>query len=427
MTDQIILLEDDENLKRVLSRALSSAGFQIRATASDETALGWLRAGQGDLLLADILLDGTNFLEKLGLVHRLRPDLPVIVMSAQATARTAIDAEKRGVFDYLPKPFDLEDMIAVVREALGQRAARPVRSPDTAQREGFVGQSEAIQETFKNIARAANSRAHVVILGETGVGKRQAANAVVKERGLDASAAGALTASHSVTEIFEAPRTHQTLLWLRLDEWSAEQQVAARNALDAAEVQIIATLTEPLSAGVDRRLIERLSECVVTIPPLRERSSDIPTLADYFLEQFARRDDSAKIALTKKGAEFLQSQDWPGNVMQLRSVLSRMALEVRGKVADRADLERIIAREVGPVVGRAPDADDGDDGAVRLAASALQGPNARQSAVDALDRALFEQAMSKAQGNRSRAATLLGVNRNTLARRLSELGLDADA
>ena len=425
MTDQIILLEDDENLKRVLSRALSSAGFQIRATASDETALGWLRAGQGDLLLADILLDGTNFLEKLGIVHRLRPDLPVIVMSAQATARTAIDAEKRGVFEYLPKPFDLEDMIAVVREGLGQRSVRPARRTDTSQREGFVGQSEAIQATFKNIARAANSRAHVVISGETGVGKRQAANAVVQERGLEPNAVGVLTASHSVAEIFAAPQAHSTLLWLRLDEWSADQQLAARNALDFSVVQIIATLTEPVPDRVDTRLVERLSECVVTIPPLRDRQSDIPALAEYFLEQFAKRDDCPPKVMTKKAQAYLQAQGWPGNVMQLRSVLSRVALEGRGQFADVPDLERIMTRDISAAADASTVSDD--NGASRLAASSLTGPNARQTAIDALDRELFGQAMTVARGNRSKAASLLGVNRNTLARRLSELGLDIDA
>ena len=167
MSARILLLEDDESLKLILSRALSSAGYQVRATASIDAALNWIRAGEGDLLLADVLLDGTSFLESLGMVKRLRVDLPVIVMSAQTTASTAISAEKGGVFEYLPKPFDLDLMLTTIAAALGESRRRQPEGK-LAEPSGLIGQSAAMQATFKAIGRAATSGAHVMISGEAG-------------------------------------------------------------------------------------------------------------------------------------------------------------------------------------------------------------------------------------------------------------------
>ena len=116
MSETILLLEDDEGLRRILSRALATAGYQVRATSVPETALKWIREGKGALLLADVLLDGHNFLEDLPSVHRLKPDMPVIVMSAQTTASMAIDAENSRVFEYLPKPFDLDDLTRCIAD-----------------------------------------------------------------------------------------------------------------------------------------------------------------------------------------------------------------------------------------------------------------------------------------------------------------------
>lgn len=419
MSAQIILLEDDENLKRVLSRALSSRGFGVRASASPDTALNWLQSGQGELLLADVLLDGTNFLDRLGLVHRLRPELPVIVMSAQATASTAIDAEKGGVFEYLPKPFDLDDMLDTVEAALSDARSNPKRS-SRAEPTGFIGRSAGIQASFKGIARAANSRAHVLVRGESGCGKRQAAEAVLRGRGISIEDAGILTASHPAEEIFRSTREFPHCLWLRLEEWDDTQLKAARNAMDAGSAPVIATVSTDQSDATDARLAARLSECVVQIPPLRDRREDIPALSASFLAGFARRDGQKVVELSKPALASLEAADWPGNVAELRSVLSRVALEARGRSAGKADIERAI--ETTPRPQRSTGG--GEDPAGDLAAQALTQPNARQAAVDALDRALFQQALDRAGGNRSKAAGMLGLNRNTLARRLGELGME---
>ena len=415
MSARILLLEDDESLKLILSRALSSAGYQVRATASIDAVLNWVRAGEGDLLLADVLLDGTSFLDSLGLVKRLRADLPVIVMSAQATASTAINAERGGVFEYLPKPFDLDDMLASVAAALGEAS---LRHPERASVEpsGFVGQSAAMQSTFKSIARAATSRAHVTILGEPGAGKRKAADALLRARGVGIADAVMITSSHSAKDTLASTASSAQVLWLRLDEWSSQQQRAARDALDAGPGRVIATVSTRGGATLDSRLQARLCECVITVPPLRERPSDIAVLCEAFLGEFALRDRQVALHLSPAALRLIESATWPGNVVELRSVLSRLALATRGRVAGPDDVTRAILSDTG----------EGPDELVKRASSlasyALTEPDARELAIDALDRALFEQAMALAEGNRSKAAQLLGLNRNTLARRLTELG-----
>ncbi|RKR02799.1 sigma-54-dependent transcriptional regulator [Maricaulis maris] len=420
MTARILLLEDDESLKLILSRALGSAGYQVRATASPDTALNWIRNGEGDLLLADVLLDGTNFLENLGLVSRLRPQMPVIVMSAQATASTAIDAAKGGVFEYLPKPFDLDDMISAVGAALGD-VAKTGRSRMTDEPTGFIGQSSAMQSSFKAIARAATSQAHVMITGEPGVGKRQAAEALLRARGISADDAIVVTPSNTATEIFGSTQAARQVVWLRLEEWNAEQQRAARDALDAGIGRVIATASHSPEAALDTRLVARLSECVITVPPLRERRSDIPALCEAFLGQFARRDKQDVVRLSKDAVQYLQGSAWTGNVVELRSVLSRLSLATRGRVAGLDDVLVAFSADAGD------SREDLDVHANAIAALSLTRDNARNVAIDAIDRALFAQALDRCGGNRSRAAELLGLNRNTLARRLAELdGEDAD-
>ena len=419
MSARILLLEDDESLKLILSRALGSAGYQVRATASPDTALNWIRNGEGDLLLADVLLDGSNFLENLGLVARLRPQMPVIVMSAQATASTAINAAKGGVFEYLPKPFDLDDMIAAVGAALGDEA-KTGRSKAADEPTGFIGQSAAMQSAFKAIARAATSQAHVMIIGEPGVGKRQAAEALLRARGISADDAVVVTPSNTATEVFGSTKAARQVVWLRLEEWNAEQQRAARDALDAGIGRVIATASHSPDAGLDTRLVARLSECVIAVPPLRERRSDIPALCEAFLAQFARRDKQDRVRLSKDAVQYLQGSAWTGNVVELRSVLSRLSLATRGRVAGLDDVLVAFSADAGD------SREDLDVHANAIAALSLSRKNARNVAIDAVDRALFSQALDRCGGNRSRAAEILGLNRNTLARRLAELEGDPD-
>jgi two-component system nitrogen regulation response regulator GlnG len=417
MNGHILILEDDENLKRVLARSLVAAGYQVRSTASIETVFGWLKQGDGDLLLADVLLDGSNFLERLALVHRLRPRLPVIVMSAQTTAAMAIEAEKVGVFEYLPKPFDLDLLSTTVAAAIaGQATPRPRLSDDA--RFGFVGKSAIIQATFKAIARAANSRAHTVIIGEAGTGKKQIAEAVLSARGISGQDVVTLTSSHSVEDVFNSVRQGGHVICLRLDDWEPPQERALLNAMDLSAARIIATSSVALGGQVDARLASKIGECQIDVPPLRDRQDDIADLCAVFLSQFAHARQDGLTTLSSSALARLERERWPGNVGELRAVLSRLSLAVRGKTATVKNVEQALP------VSAIETSSTLDAKADILAAESLLQNKARSVAIDALDNALIAQAMRQADGNRSKAAELLGLNRNTLSRRLKELKID---
>ena len=216
--------------------------------------------------------------------------------------------------------------------------------------------------------------------------------------------------------MFGSTQAARQVVWLRLEEWNTEQQRAARDALDAGIGRVIATASHSPDAGLDTRLVARLSECVISVPPLRDRRSDIPALCEAFLGQFARRDKQEVVRLSKDAIQYLQGSAWTGNVVELRSVLSRLSLATRGRVAGLEDVLSAFTAD-------ASDArEDLDVHANAIAALSLSRDNARTVAIDAVDRALFSQALDRCGGNRSRAAEMLGLNRNTLARRLAELG-----
>jgi two-component system nitrogen regulation response regulator GlnG len=417
MSGRILLLEDDENLKRILARSLVAAGYQVRSTASIETVFGWLKDGEGDVLLADVLLDGTNFLERLALVQRLRPQLPVIVMSAQTTASMAIEAEKVGVFEYLPKPFDLDLMNATIASALAGLSVPKPTSTDKAQF-GFVGKSAIVQTTFKSIARAANSRANTIIVGETGTGKKMIVEAVLAARKISGDDVVTLTSSHGAGEIFASVRHGHHVICLRLDEWETKQKRALRDAMDLGNACIIATMSVTLAGCLDDQMSSKLGECRIDVPPLRDRRDDIADLCTLFLSRFATARRDTPTSLSKSALARLERERWPGNVAELRATLSRLSLAVRGKTATETDVEQALPHDASDRANALNTKAD------LLAAESLLQDNARKIAFDALDNALIVQALKHSGGNRSKAAERLGLNRNTLARRLTELKMD---
>lgn len=416
MSIAAILLEDDNSLRQVLSRALANAGHEVRATPSPATAMGWLKEGLGDVLIADVLLDGTNFLEQLGIVQRLRPQLPVIVMSAQTTAQTAIGAEKGGVFEYLPKPFDLDVLLETVSKATRDRRAsrRRNRSDRT---DGLAGHSAVMQDSFKALARAAQSRAQVLIMGEPGTGKRMAAETLWQARGVETSGLTMVTPSHDPETIFQSTQSEQPVLWLRVDEWEPAQQRAALDAADTGRAMIVATIGMQ-DGALDPRLSARLGECVVALPPLRARADDIPELAEAFLAEFAARDGRAPSTLSQRAMDQLKAWPWPGNTTELRAVLSQLSVAHRGEEIDADALDVVLRRSQS-----APQPSETGDVLPSFVREGLSQGLTRQALLDQLDKALIAQMLDMCGGNQSKTAERLGFNRNTLARRMIELGL----
>lgn len=415
MAGRVVLLEDDEGLRNVLVRALRKAGYDVRATASPQTVETWLRRGEADLLLADVLLDGENFISRLPQVMRLQKDLPVILMSAQSTARTAIGAERERVFDYLPKPFDLNHMIERVEAAL---APLNLKQSDTGDSFGMIGRSQAMQESFRGLGRAVRNRTHVLIVGESGVGKQLAADMIASERGYARDQIQRLTRTHGPQRIFDEVRAGGGFIALRLDTWSEDSLAALLDGLDcAAQCEIIATARRTDFAPA---LALRLGECRIDLPPLRERTQDIPEIVSGFARQYTGDQGLRSAGFSEAALARLQQHSWPGNIAELKSVVARALLEAGRDQINREQVEHLLQDT--PAGSADADCDVFD----RAAAVALAGGDTRQSSLDALDRALIQAALDRSGGNKSRAADKLGMNRNTLARRLSDLGLDDD-
>ncbi len=416
MPAKIILLEDDESLRKIVTRSLSSSGYEVRATGSIETARGWLQDGGADLLLTDVLLDGVNVFEHLPMLKRLQPSMPVIAMSAQTTAKTAIGASKSGVFDYLPKPFDLDVLQETVSGALtkSNKSQRPRERQTEA---GLAGRSPEMQPSFRAIGMAARSRANVLISGEAGTGKRTAAETLFDARGVVASEIRVLTPSHAPKEIFDTCQNASHHLWLRLDEWDERQLGAGLDGLDTGQALVVATFT-PGQNELSGRLKARLGESRVDLPPLRQRRDDIPALCQAFLAEFARRDGREPLVLQPAIVELFKQHDWPGNSAQLRAVLSRLSVASQsGSLSEES-----VREELGRAGEDAAVRSEGDPFAV-VARHMNSNGITRQDGVDMLDKALILQALEVEGGNQSRAAAKIGVNRNTLARRMAELGL----
>lgn len=416
MPAKIILLEDDESLRKIVARSLSSSGHEVRATGSIDTARGWLQDGGVDLLLTDVLLDGVNVFEHLPMLKRLAPSMPVIAMSAQTTAKTAIGASKVGVFEYLPKPFDLDVLRDIEASALKQ-SNKSLRPRERQTEAGLAGRSSQMQPSFKAIGMAARSRANVLISGEAGTGKRTAAETLFDARGVNRTDVRVLTPSHAPKEIFEACQTASHHLWLRLDEWDERQLGAGLDGLDTGQALVVATFT-PGRTELSGRLQARLGESRVDLPPLRQRRDDIPALCQAFLAEFASRDGREPLVLPPAIVEHLQRHDWPGNSAQLRAVLSRLSVAFQ---SGSLSIEG-VTEELGRADGDAPAQSKGDPFAA-VARHMNSNGISRQDGVDLLDKALILQALEVESGNQSRAAARIGVNRNTLARRMAELGL----
>ncbi|MHA6288594.1 sigma-54-dependent transcriptional regulator [Maricaulis sp. CAU 1757] len=406
MSARILVLEDDDSLRLVLSKALSGAGHAVRATASADTAMTWVQRGEGDVLLADVLLDGHSFLDRLPQITRLKPDLPIIVMSAQTTAGTALDAAREGVFEYLPKPFDIDVLIDTVADALTSRNSATERGGG-GDGTGLVGRSAAMQAVYKALGRAAQSSRPVLVVGETGVGKRCVGETVLRARGRSGRPV-LVTAGHDRARLMASVEAPQGALWLRLETWPEDLVAFANAALDVATNDVVATVTGARADRLDTRLLTRLGGQRIEIPPLRHRADDIPVLVQHFRQ----RSDGAAAALGEAVIERLKGHGWPGNVAELEALV------------ERAGTGPWKVRQIEALIDSP--AHRPEDAAEAWSTAALAAGLDRSQTLDAVDAALMRQALRESRGNRSKAAKRLGISRNTLARRVVELGISGD-
>jgi two-component system nitrogen regulation response regulator GlnG len=468
----ILIADDDRAIRMVLTEALGRLGHEVRTTGNAATLWQWISAGDGDLVITDVVMPDENGLDLIPRIRRLRPNLRVIVMSAQNTLLTAVKATERGAFDYLPKPFDLRQLVASAERALSQpdRAPPPAAAAPEAESLPIIGRSPAMQEIYRVLARLMGTDLTVMIAGESGTGKELVARALHdygKRRGgpfvavnmaaiprelveseLFGHEKGAFTGALArnpgrfeqaaggtlfLDEIGDMPFEAQTRL-LRVLQQGEYSTVGGRTAIKV-DVRIVAAthrdLRQMIRQGLFREdLYYRLNVVPLRLPPLRERFEDIPDLVRHFLAR-ARAEGLPAKSFHPDALDRLQRHGWPGNIRELENLVRRLAVLCTEDVIGLAAVEAELS-ELAPAAAAGPPAGESlSEAAERhlrdFFAAHRDGLPARglyDRVLREIERPLIELSLAATRGNQIRAAELLGLNRNTLRKKIRELDIE---
>jgi len=471
----VLVADDDRSIRTVLTQALGRSGYQVRCTGNAATLWRWLEDGEGDLVITDVVMPDENGLDLIPRIKRIRPDLRVIVMSAQSTLMTAVKAAQRGAFEYLPKPFDLKELLAVVGRALQAPApvsdTPPAEPRDAEERLPLIGRSVAMQEIYRSIARLTTTDLTVMVNGESGTGKELVARALhdygrrrtgpfvainmaaipreLIESELFGHERGAFTGAMNrsqgrfeqaaggtlfLDEIGDMPAEAQTRL-LRVLQEGEFTTVGGRQPI-RANVRIVAAthrdLRQAIRAGQFREdLFYRLNVVPIRLPPLRERLEDIPVLARHFLEK-ARESGLPAKSLDQSAVERLRQHRWPGNVRELENLMRRLA----ALYAQETITDEVIAVELMETgIDAEQPHNSGGPEALALAverhirqflAASRDGMPMRDiydQVIAEVERPLIQMTLSATRGNQIKAASMLGLNRNTLRKKIRDLDI----
>ena len=474
----ILVADDDKAIRVVLTQALGREGHLVRSTSNAATLWQWVSSGEGDLVITDVIMPDENGLDLIPRIRNLRPDLKIVVMSAQSTLLTAVKATERGAFEYLPKPFDLRELVNVVERAISEPAAVPEKAAgDTLargedERMPLIGRSPAMQDIYRTLARLMATDLTVMIYGESGTGKELVARALhdygkrrdgpfvainmaavpreLIESELFGHEKGAFTGATArypgrfeqaaegtlfLDEIGDMPLEAQTRL-LRVLQEGEYVTVGGRTPMRANVRIITAThrdLRNMVRQGLFREdLFYRLNVVPIRLPPLHERSDDIPELVQHFFKRVQAEGLPTK-TLDAAAMALLRSHRWPGNVRELENLIRRLSAlysqEVIGAEIVRNELTSAAA-EPGEGAGAVPD-DESLGAAVErhlrtyFAAhqDSLPSSGLYSRVLREIERPLIELSLAATRGNQIRAAKLLGLNRNTLRKKIRELDI----
>ncbi len=469
----ILVADDDRAIRTVLNQALVRLGHDVRTTGNASTLWRWVADGQGDLVITDVVMPDENGLDLIPRIKKIRPDLRVIVMSAQNTLMTAVKAAERGAFEYLPKPFDLKELISVVDRAL--TAPLPAPGPqsangDTDDQLPLIGRSPAMQEIYRVLARLMGTDLTVMITGESGTGKELVARALHdygKRRngpfvainmaaiprelieselfghekgaftGATARSTGRFEQAQSGTlfldEIGDMPLEAQTRL-LRVLQEGEYTTVGGRIPIKT-DVRIVAATHRDLrtlirQAQFREDLFYRLNVVPIRLPPLRERTEDIPDLIRHFLAQTMAQGLPPK-TMDPAAMERLKWYRWPGNVRELENLVRRLAALYSQQVIGVDVIESEIADALPAMPAVEEHRSDGLSVAVErhlkdyFAAhkDGLPSAGLYDRVLREVERPLIALSLSVTRGNQIKAAELLGLNRNTLRKKIRELDI----
>ena len=472
MASTILVADDDRAIRMVLNQALIRLGYAVRMTGSAATLWRWVADGEGDLVITDVIMPDENGLDLIPRIKKLRPELRIIVMSAQNTLITAVKATERGAFEYLPKPFDLRELVSVVERALTapHDASAPYTEDDTEDQLPLIGRSPAMQEVYRVLARLMGTDLTVTIIGESGTGKELVARALhdfgkrrtgpfvainmaaipreLIESELFGHEKGAFTGATArsmgrfeqaqggtlfLDEIGDMPIDAQTRL-LRVLQEGEFTAVGGRVPI-RADVRIVAAthndLRQLIRQGLFREdLYYRINVAPIRLPALRERTADIPALVRYF-SALAVREGLPMKRLDEPAMERLRAYRWPGNVRELENLVRRLAALYSQEVIG----VDVIAAELGESATSAGSQEiaeaEGLAGAVErhiieyFAAhkGGLPAAGLYDRVLREVERPLIVQTLGATRGNQIRAAHLLGLNRNTLRKKIRELDI----
>jgi two-component system nitrogen regulation response regulator GlnG len=445
MDGTILVADDDRTIRTVLTQALTRAGCKVHATSSLMTLMRWVEEGKGDLVISDVIMPDGNGLDALPRISKMRPGLPVIVISAQNTIMTAIQAAEAEAFDYLPKPFDLPDLMKRSAKALDQKRHAPkvVLAPREAGDDlPLVGRTPAMQALYRLVARVMNTELAVLITGESGTGKSLIARAIhdfSDRRTLPfvvAQAADLAGIDGPATLLSKA--RGGSIIFDEVADYDADTQARVVRMLDMLgdkAPRVMATSQSDLASRMDagqfrQDLYYRLGGVTLHVPSLRERVEDIPLLAEHFLTK-GERDLGTVRRLSQGATDLIRAYSWPGNVRQLENTIRRLLVTATETDIARAEVEQVLGQQPSPE----PLAGVGEGD--RLSASVarhlkryfdlhggqLPPPGVYQRILREVELPLIEIALDATAGNQAKCADLLGINRNTLRKKITDLDI----
>ena len=467
----ILIADDDAAIRTVLNQALARAGYAPRATGNAATLWRWISQGEGDLVITDVLMPDENGFDLIPRVKKMRPDLPIIVMSAQNTFMTAITAAERGAYEYLPKPFDLNELVAVVGRALSEPRRKVQRSPaDTQDGMPLIGRCAAMQDIYRVLARLTQTDLTVMITGESGTGKELVARALHEygkrrngpfvainmaaipreliESELFGHEKGAFTGAQNrhvgrfeqsesgtlfLDEIGDMPMEAQTRL-LRVLQEGEYTTVGGRTPI-RTNVRIIAATNRDLRQQIDQGLFRedlfyRLNVVPLRLPPLRERLEDIPDLVRHFLG-IAEKEGLPSKTFEPGAVERMKRYQWPGNVRELENLVRRLsAIYAQDTITEEMVDSELTSASWVAFPESAEQSGDISESMERFLADYFMGfgqelppPGLYPRVLRKIELPLITAALAATRGNQIRAADLLGLNRNTLRKKIRDLGI----
>ena len=473
----ILVADDDAAIRTVLNQALSRAGYEVRVTSNAATLWRWVLSGEGDLVISDVVMPDENAFDLLPRIKKVRPALPVILMSAQNTFMTAVRASEKGAYDYLPKPFDLTELVRITGRALSEPKLQSDRrqADEPAEKMPLIGRSAAMQDIYRVLARMMQTDLTVLIFGESGTGKELVANALHEfgkrkagpfvainmaaiprdliESELFGHEKGAFTGAQSrstgrfeqaeggtlfLDEIGDMPMDAQTRL-LRVLQQGEYTTVGGRTPIKT-DVRIVAATNKDLRILIQQGqfredLYYRLNVVPMRLPPLRERGEDVPDLARHFFQLGESAGLPAK-QISASGLELLKKHQWPGNVRELENLVRRLAALYPQDVISSEIIENEL-RSDGPgqpAFSAAANAANSEASIGQAVEHNMQkyfaGFGDELPPLGVYDRVLAEfekplllACLTATRGNQIRAAELLGLNRNTLRKKIRELNI----